>query len=118
MTNIQPLFIQPPLRGFDQVLPHPNVKPLTTQFLKWIGNKQRFAPTIISYFPSKYGTYYEPFLGSGAVLGTLAPSSSVAFTTLFILPDLMGGIMFTTFFFMPNSIAFLALTSSKYECLS
>lgn len=47
------------------------------QLLKWIGNKQRFAQHIISYFPSEYGTYYEPFLGSGAVLGTLAPKQAV-----------------------------------------
>ncbi len=47
------------------------------QLLKWIGNKQRFAHEIVSYFPEHYGTYYEPFLGSGAVLGTLAPSRAV-----------------------------------------
>ena len=48
------------------------------QLLKWIGNKQRFAQEIISYFPGEMGTYYEPFLGSGAVLGTLAPKKAVA----------------------------------------
>lgn len=39
--------------------------------LKWIGNKQRFASTIISYMPNEFNNYYEPFLGSGAVLGEL-----------------------------------------------
>ena len=29
--------------------------------LKWIGNKQRFADTIISYFPDTFNDYYEPF---------------------------------------------------------
>lgn len=43
------------------------------QLLKWIGNKQKFAKSIISYFPEQFGTYFEPFLGSGAVLATLAP---------------------------------------------
>lgn len=47
------------------------------QLLKWIGNKQRFASQIIAHFPSEYGTYYEPFLGSGAVLGTLEPTQAV-----------------------------------------
>ena len=47
------------------------------QLLKWVGNKQRFAHEIVSYFPHKYGTYYEPFLGSGAVLGTLAPKRAI-----------------------------------------
>jgi len=54
----------------------------STQLLKWIGNKQRFAHEIIDYFPKEYGTYYEPFLGSGAVLGTLSPVSAVASDTL------------------------------------
>ena len=53
-------------------------QPFRTQLLKWIGNKQRFAHEIISYFPSSFGTYFEPFLGSGAVLGTLAPKSAIA----------------------------------------
>lgn len=47
--------------------------PLSSQLLKWIGNKQKFAKEIISYFPTSFGVYHEPFLGSGAVLGTLAP---------------------------------------------
>ncbi len=49
------------------------VKPYKTQLLKWIGNKQRFAHEIISFFPKEFNTYFEPFLGSGAVLATLAP---------------------------------------------
>jgi DNA adenine methylase len=54
------------------------VKPFRSQLLKWIGNKQKFADAIIRYFPSKFGTYYEPFLGSGGVLGVLAPERAVA----------------------------------------
>jgi DNA adenine methylase len=48
------------------------------QLLKWIGNKQRFAAQIISFFPKIYNTYFEPFLGSGAVLARLSPKSAVA----------------------------------------
>jgi DNA adenine methylase len=55
-----------------------SVSPLKAQLLKWIGNKQRFAHEIVSYFPDNYGTYFEPFLGSGAVLGTLAPNKAIA----------------------------------------
>jgi DNA adenine methylase len=51
--------------------------PGTGQLLKWIGNKHRFAKEIVSYFPQKYKVYREPFLGSGAVLGTLAPENGV-----------------------------------------
>jgi DNA adenine methylase len=53
------------------------VRPFKLQLLKWIGNKQRFAHEIIRYFPPQFGTYHEPFLGSGAVLGTLAPNRAV-----------------------------------------
>ena len=54
------------------------VAPFRGQLLKWIGNKQRFAAEIIEHFPVSFGTYYEPFTGSGAVLGTLAPARAVA----------------------------------------
>ena len=52
------------------------VAPFKTQLLKWVGNKQRFAHEIVSYFPPRFGTYFEPFLGSGAVLATLAPDAA------------------------------------------
>lgn len=51
--------------------------PETGQLLKWIGNKHRFAREIVSHFPKTFGVYREPFLGSGAVLGTLAPDRAV-----------------------------------------
>ena len=44
--------------------------------LKWIGNKQRFAETIISYMPEHFNDYYEPFLGSGAVMAQLLYQNS------------------------------------------
>lgn len=53
------------------------IEPFSTQLLKWIGNKQRFAHEIISYFPAKINQYFEPFLGSGAVLGTFAYENSI-----------------------------------------
>lgn len=54
------------------------VRPFRFQLLKWIGNKQRFAHEIASLLPGDFGIYFEPFLGSGAVLGTLAPPRAVA----------------------------------------
>jgi DNA adenine methylase len=53
-------------------------RPFRTQLLKWIGNKQRQADAIIGHFPKRFGTYFEPFLGSGGVLGVLAPERAVA----------------------------------------
>lgn len=52
--------------------------PFKSQLLKWIGNKQRLAPQILANFPSHWTTYHEPFLGSGGVLGTLAPERAYA----------------------------------------
>lgn len=54
------------------------VQPFKTQLLKWVGNKQRFAHEIIAHFPKSFGTYHEPFLGSGGVLGVLSPARAEA----------------------------------------
>lgn len=53
------------------------VAPFRTGLLKWIGNKQRMAHEIASHFPKEFGTYFEPFLGSAAVLGTLQPKRAM-----------------------------------------
>jgi len=66
-------------QGSSQI-PKP-IKPFTTQLLKWIGNKQRQAPDIINFFPATFGTYFEPFIGSGGVLGVLSPKQAVASDT-------------------------------------
>ena len=57
------------------------VQPFKQPLLKWIGNKQRKAHIIASYFPHEFGNYIEPFLGSGAVLGTLMPDRALATDT-------------------------------------
>lgn len=53
-------------------------KSFKSQLLKWVGNKQKQAEDIINFFPKDYGTYFEPFLGSGGVLGTLSPNKAIA----------------------------------------
>ena len=55
--------------------------PFRMQLLKWVGNKQKQADTIISFFPTVFDTYFEPFLGSGGVLGVLAPKRAIASDT-------------------------------------
>ena len=55
--------------------------PFRTQLLKWVGNKQKQADTIITYFPTSVDRYFEPFLGSGGVLGVLAPKRAIASDT-------------------------------------
>jgi DNA adenine methylase len=59
----------------DDVAPRPSAP--SAQLLKWIGNKQRLAEKIASYFPETFGTYHEPFLGSGAILATVAQERAV-----------------------------------------
>jgi DNA adenine methylase len=51
--------------------------PPKSQLLKWVGNKQKFAGEITKCFPTDFGTFYEPFLGSGAIIATVAPNSGV-----------------------------------------
>ncbi len=65
---------------FDLERPR-HVAPFKQALLKWVGSKQRFAHEIISYFPLEFGTYYEPFLGTGAVLATLAPDRALGTDT-------------------------------------
>ncbi len=52
--------------------------PFNSQLLKWIGSKQRQAAAIIGFFPERFRTYFEPFLGSGGVLGVLSPQRALA----------------------------------------
>lgn len=70
-SSVQALFF--PLEGGES-----SCEPFRPQLLKWVGNKQKQAPAIINYFPKRFGIYYEPFLGSGGVLGVLAPMRAVA----------------------------------------
>lgn len=51
--------------------------PPKSQLLKWVGNKQKFAGEITKCFPTNFNNFYEPFLGSGAIMATVAPSNGV-----------------------------------------
>jgi|SRR5690554_2154404 len=52
--------------------------PLQLQpFLKWAGGKRQLLPTIRRYIPRQFSTYYEPFVGAGAVLYALHPVKAV-----------------------------------------
>ena len=45
--------------------------------LKWAGGKRQLIPKLKEYFPKKFTTYYEPFIGGGAVLFHLQPKKAV-----------------------------------------
>lgn len=48
-----------------------------TPFLKWAGGKRWLVQQHPELFPKKINRYFEPFLGSGAVLFSLCPSKGV-----------------------------------------
>ena len=67
MTNIVPL---------DGVLrrtrrPYLDRAP-AAPFVKWAGGKRALIPDIARHFPKRVGTYWEPFVGGGAVFFTMA----------------------------------------------
>jgi DNA adenine methylase len=41
-------------------------------FLKWVGGKRQLLPELLARVPAKIDTYYEPFLGGGALFFALA----------------------------------------------
>lgn len=46
-------------------------------FVKWAGGKRQLIMKIKERMPEKYNTYYEPFVGGGAVLFELLPQKAV-----------------------------------------
>jgi DNA adenine methylase len=50
---------------------------LPRPFLRWAGSKRLLLSYIIEHLPSEFGTYYEPFLGSGSLFFLLMPRRAV-----------------------------------------
>lgn len=46
-------------------------------FLKWVGGKRQLIPEIEKHIPENIDTYYEPFIGAGAILLHLQPQKAV-----------------------------------------
>jgi DNA adenine methylase len=43
---------------------------------RWAGGKRRMIPTLLKYIPESYGTYFEPFVGAGALFFHLQPEKA------------------------------------------
>lgn len=50
---------------------------LARPFLKWAGGKRQLLPEIRKLLPAEFATYFEPFVGAGAVLFDLQPPRAV-----------------------------------------
>jgi len=46
-------------------------------FVKWAGGKRQIIDKLKKYIPEEFNTYYEPFIGGGALLFELAPKKAV-----------------------------------------
>ena len=46
-------------------------------FVKWAGGKRQIIDKLKMYVPDEYNTYYEPFVGGGALLFELEPKKAV-----------------------------------------
>jgi len=45
---------------------------LARPFTKWVGGKRQLMPELLKYVPDKINTYFEPFIGGGALFWELA----------------------------------------------
>ncbi len=46
-------------------------------FVKWAGGKRQIMSELKKYMPDRFNTYYEPFVGGGAVFFEIAPKKAV-----------------------------------------
>ena len=46
-------------------------------FVKWAGGKRQKKDKLKKYVPDEFNTYYEPFVGGGALLFELSPKNAV-----------------------------------------
>lgn len=54
-------------------------------FVKWAGGKTQLLDKLMSFVPKTFNTYYEPFVGGGALLFSLLPKNAVINDNIFDL---------------------------------
>jgi DNA adenine methylase len=82
-------------------------------FLKWAGGKTRLLPALRRYIPPAFGTYFEPFLGGGALFFDVAPDSAVLGDSN---PELIGCYQVVTDYpdLLINELAKFIVSESEY----
>lgn len=65
------------LRGEIAFEPHVADGPLPRPFAKWAGGKRQLLDELFKHVPSTFGTYFEPFVGGGALFFALRPAHAV-----------------------------------------
>ena len=78
-------------------------KPKASPFVKWVGGKRQLISELSKYIPDEIGTYYEPFVGGGAVFFTFSDRINKA-----ILSDTNNDLILT----------YTAVKKYPYEVLS
>lgn len=57
-------------------------------FIKWVGGKRSILPELIKRLPRNYKTYYELFLGGGALFFAVKNNDSFCQIQIYILSSL------------------------------
>jgi DNA adenine methylase len=59
--------------------PRPVLRPVAPAgpIVKWAGGKSKLLDALVSRMPARFGSYFEPFLGGGAMFFRLAPGRAV-----------------------------------------
>jgi DNA adenine methylase len=65
------------LRGKNMSISKVSSPSVPRPFLKWAGGKTQLLPELLKRVPAKFRTYYEPFLGGGALFWALRPPLAV-----------------------------------------
>lgn len=81
--------------------------PLLAPVVKWVGGKRQLLKEIEKFMPEKFSTYYEPFVGGGAVLFHIQPKKAVISDTNSELINLYNVIK--------NNVEELIIDLGKYE---
>ena len=66
---------------------------MVTPLLKWVGGKRQLLPALRSFYPRDFGSYIEPFFGSGAVFFDLWEQGRLTGHPVVLIdsnPDLIG----------------------------